>query len=434
MPKAESEKTKNTTDGNDPKCEAKTMEKVFKPGFLLSNPKTESTKNSAPRGYNDPKSESKTMDKVFKRGFLLKNPAQKDKKEIVPNIDNSELGKTNAEKFQDEIQDNTLELPREVLEHIFMFLDPNTIKAVACVCKWWKEVAELPSLWNWAKAKMCQPSLSGDGCTTEELYQNGLQQLEIVESNRLRFLNEIHVFETKKTKPHINELVLSLEKMDNLKTVEFSMGIKTKIVPENLAKLVSSVEIFVLSSCNEEDDNDFWTVRRGNPGYSEAIVPAIMRELVSNEKSKTKSLNINIQGGYILLNVDPDLFARGVMKLENISAQDAGLSQQQGQKILECLATEEYSKLKRISLTLNLIQVRPEIFGEAIGKLTKLCLSRPRGAPQMTEAQVSSMFHKMKSSESALERLTLSSHDMKNLSIRYWGENENNFFDFSYKI
>ena len=300
-----------------------------------------------------------------------------------------------------------------------MFLDPNTIKSVACVCKWWKEVVEKPSLWKWAKAKMWQPSLSGDGCTKEELYQNGLQQLDIVECNRLRFLDEIHIFETKKIKPHINELVLTLEKMDNLKTVEFSLGINTKIVSQNLAKLVSSVENFKLSKCSEEEDDGFWTIRRGNPGYSEEIIAAIMRELMTNDKSKTKSLNINIQGGYILLNVDPDLFARGVMKLESISAQHAGLSQQQGLKILECLATEESSKLKHIFLELNLSQVRPEILGEAIGKLTKLCLSLPRGAPDMTEVQVSSLFRKMKSSESALERLTLTSHDMESLSIRY---------------
>ena len=244
-------------------------------------------------------------------------------------------------------------------------------------------------------------------------------------NSKLKFLDEIHVFETKEIKPHINDLLLTLEKMGNLKTVNFSVGINTETNPENIAKLVSSIENFELSKCNEEENDNFWSGRRGNPGYSEEIIPAIMRELVSNEKSKTKSLTINIQGGnggYILLHVDPDLFSRGAIKLEKISTQDSGLTQQQGQKILECLATEESPKLKHLSLELNLVHVRPEILGEAIGKLTKLSLSCPRGAPQMTDDQVEYIFRKMKSNESALERLTLTSYDLEDRPIRYWIE------------
>ena len=131
------------------------------------------------------------MEKAFKRGFLLNNPAPKDKKKIEPKINQTEL-----QEIAENAKSPMLELPRELLEHIFMFLDPNSVKSVASVCKWWKEIVEKPSLWKWARAKMWQPSLSGDGCTTEEFYKNGLQQLEIVASNRLKFLDEIHLFET----------------------------------------------------------------------------------------------------------------------------------------------------------------------------------------------------------------------------------------------
>ena len=89
-----------------------------------------------------------------------------------------------------------------------------------------------------------------------------------------------------------------------------AVGKMSEINPISIAKLVSSVENFELSGCHENDYNDdIWRFRSGNPGYSEEIIPAIMRELVSNDKSKTKSLNINIQGGYILQKVDPDLLA-----------------------------------------------------------------------------------------------------------------------------
>ena len=408
------------------------MEKAFKKGFLLSEsgsakpkkPTSECNTNKELEDCSDAIVKPKKMEKAFKRGFLLNSPVPDEKNKTLQNLNQTELEEIAAQEIIDKEHHKfpMLELPRELLEHIFTFLDPNSIKSVVCVCKWWKEVVETPSLWKWARAKMWQPSLSGEGCTKEELYENGRQQLEIVKSNRLKFLDEIHLFETKSIKPHINELLLALVEMDNLKTVEFSVGIKTETIPENIAKLVSSVENFKLSTCDEEDNRDFWTPRRGNPGYNEEIIPAIMKELVSNEESKTKSLTINIQGGYILSHVDPDVFSKGVMKLEKISTQHAGLTQQQGEKILECLATEESPKLKQLALESNLVHVRPEILGEAIGKLTKLQISIPRGAPQITSDQVDFIFRKMNSKESALERLTLSSCNLKDMPIRYFIE------------
>ena len=166
------------------------MEKAFQKGFLLSKsgsekpkkPTAECNNSKKQMVCNNPESETKTMDKAIERGFLLDNPATKEKK-IMPKINQTMPEESPAQEVSDEKHDNVksplLELPRELLEHIFMFLDPNSVKSVACVSKWWNEVVEKPSLWKWAKAKMWQPSLSGDGCTREELYENGLHQLEI---------------------------------------------------------------------------------------------------------------------------------------------------------------------------------------------------------------------------------------------------------------
>ena len=395
------------------------MEKAFKKGFLLS--KSGSSKptakcNKKPIDCSDPKSEAKTLNKAFKREFLLNNPVPEDQKIIIAQT-NKQINQTELEEIDD--QNIPDDLPGDVLELIFSFLDPNTIKSVASVSKWWKNVVEKRSLWKWAKAKMTQPSLWEAGCTNEELYANSLQQLEIVESNRLTFLEEIHLLDTRKIRGHMNEIVTNLVQIDNLKNVVLSVGKNSEIDPQSIAKLVSSVEKFKLSCCDDDDSDASWTPRRRNPGYNEEIIPAIMRELVSNERSQTKSLNINIQGGFILLNVDPDLFARGTMKLENLSTYDAGMTQLQGQKILECLATAETDSLKELNLKLILSQIPPETLSEAAGKLRKLVLGSPAGLTGMTVNQAVSLFQKMKSKESALERLTLSSQDFEVLSIRY---------------
>ena len=40
-------------------------------------------------------------------------------------------------------------LPMEMLERVFQFLAPKDLKTVRLVCKHWKEVAEIPTLWTW---------------------------------------------------------------------------------------------------------------------------------------------------------------------------------------------------------------------------------------------------------------------------------------------
>ena len=363
------------------------MEKAFQKGFLLkgsTKPKAESEKKKTPSDYNDPKSEA-------------------NDKSLM------------------------LEIPKELLEHIFKFLDPGTIKAVACVCKWWKKIVEKRPFWKWAKVKMIQFS------EDEKFYPNSIQKLkEIVGSPRLHFLEEIHLLDTTEieNRGYMNQIGMILVKMKNLKTVVFSVGIPhwkhSEKTPEVIAKLVASIENFELKSLDVDDktdslDNVMELTRQA--GYSKAITQAILRELVTNDKSKTRSLNINIQGGYILQEVDPDLFSKGAMKLENLSIMDAGITQQQGQNILECLATSESAKLKHLSLDLNLINIRPKILSHAVTKLTQLSLCRPKGAPEMTYEQASSIFCKMKSEELALKELSLSGsqvgHSFDDMPIRY---------------
>ena len=390
------------------------MEKAFQKGFLLkgsTKPKAVSVSKKSPSGCNDPKSEAKSLP----------------------------LGQhQNSESV-------ILELPKEVLEHIFMFLDPGTIKSVAYVCKWWTKIVEKRFFWKWAKVKITPFNNRNFtlGYFTEvedKLYENSIQKLnEIVGSHRMKCLEEIHLLDTRQRRGHMNEIGMKLVQMDNLKTVVFSVrklgDIKySQIKPEVIAKLVASVENFELTSCKDDEGIETAVNDVGGYselvvkwGYSEEIIPAIMRELVSNDKSRTKSLNINIQDGDILRNVDPDLFSRGAMKLENLSVKDAGMTKQQGQNILECLTTSESVKLKHLSWDLNLINICPKILSEAVSQLTQLDLCRPSRAPEMTYEQVSLIFRKMKSEESALKRLSLSGsgvgYGFDDMPIRYGVDN-----------
>ena len=45
-------------------------------------------------------------------------------------------------------------LPAETLEKVFCLLPPRDLKNATLVCKWWREVGEVPHLWTWACLKV----------------------------------------------------------------------------------------------------------------------------------------------------------------------------------------------------------------------------------------------------------------------------------------
>ena len=199
------------------------MEKAFEKGFLLkgsTKPKSGGVSKKGPSDCNDPDSEAKPL------------PLGQHK---------------NSESLM-------LELPKELLEHIFMFLDPGTIKSVACVCKCWKKIVEKRSFWKWAKVKMTP---IGNPCTLGCCKDNeSIQKFdEIVGSQRLEILEEIHLQDTREIRGHINVIWIKLVQMDNLKKVVLSVGKPGKIYltdPEAIAKLATSVENFELTSCDDD--------------------------------------------------------------------------------------------------------------------------------------------------------------------------------------
>lgn len=368
------------------------MEKIFIKGFLVKDrgsevdkKKTLKLKDPNTEGGKTLKNETKSVSQSFEDKRIIETKTQGNQREDICEDVGGRIIMT--------------EFPGELLEHIFKFLDPNTIKNAVCVSKKWKRIMETTSLWKWARAKMFQPNTWEKGRRPDELYGHSLQQIDIVRSNRFKFIEEINLIETKQIRRHMNEIVVTLQRKDNLKTVVLEVGKGSKIDPENLAKLVSSTENFELSECHEDELEE-------DPGNSVHFIPAIMNELVSNNQSKTKWINTS---GYILLDVEPDLFSRGAMKLDKLTIQDVGMTEQQGEKLFEYLATEGSASLKELDLKVILTNIRPDFIDGALGKLKKLALNEP----EMSVEQFNMMFCKMNTDESALESLSLTGCDFE---------------------
>ena len=49
---------------------------------------------------------------------------------------------------------NGVLLPAEILEKVFCLLPPRDIKSVVLVCRFWREIGEVPRLWTWACFKV----------------------------------------------------------------------------------------------------------------------------------------------------------------------------------------------------------------------------------------------------------------------------------------
>ena len=54
----------------------------------------------------------------------------------------------NDKEFKCEL--NLKLLPAEIQEKVFCLLPPRDIKNAVQVCRWWREVGEVPRLWTWA--------------------------------------------------------------------------------------------------------------------------------------------------------------------------------------------------------------------------------------------------------------------------------------------
>ena len=72
-------------------------------------------------------------------------------------------------------------LPAEMLERVFHLLPPRDLKAVVLVCRWWREVGEVPALWVWVCLRVWRENIG--------------YMPEVLDSRRLQAVRRVEVWE-----------------------------------------------------------------------------------------------------------------------------------------------------------------------------------------------------------------------------------------------
>ena len=264
-------------------------------------------------------------------------------------------------------------------------------------------------LWKWAEAKMPQLNLFKVQ-TQKDLYKNSYQQLDIVNSNRIKIIEDICLIETHEIKSQMKKILERIEQLDNLKTMELCIAsVQSEANPKIVARIVSKMKNFTLCKSGQRPPGEehllFPTNLRRNAGVDENLLPAILREIASNVDCKTELLNINVQGGYILTHVDPDLIGMAAAKLSAIETCDTGLTSAQATRLFEAIAESKgkFGKLK-LNNEEKLFSVRPKLLSEAVKQLKELNLT----GPCFTDKQKSKIFQAMQDDKIDLRKLSLS--------------------------
>ena len=94
---------------------------------------------------------------------------QRNHKDVLHNLEEVvDEGHHILDEVEDELHDEELNsrlalepvslngvlLPAEILEKVFFLLPPKDTKSMVQVCRWWREVGEVPRLWTWACFKV----------------------------------------------------------------------------------------------------------------------------------------------------------------------------------------------------------------------------------------------------------------------------------------
>merc|ERR1712142_1029072 len=290
------------------------------------------------------------------------------------------------------------ELPREMVELVFSFLDPLSIQNVACVSRSWKEMVEIPALWRWAK--MSQESLWKD--TSQQLWTDTPQQLEIVQSNRIEIVEDFRLVETEDLQSEMENILQRLIGLENLRSVELKVSqVNSQVKPETVATLASTLRSFTLSKDGMEG------------GIDEDLIPAILRKIASKQNVKTKSL-IFMLDGFFFSQVDPELLSEAAVQLSELNASTSGITSLQVSKLFESMPSGN-SKLELLCLNDGeLFNVSPKLFANALLNLKEISLNRTG----LTFEHQKMMFQRLQQEDVKLQKLILQSEHL-DASLRY---------------
>ena len=251
-------------------------------------------------------------------------------------------------------------IPAEMLERIFRLLPPRDLKTVVLVCRRWRRLGEAPRLWAWVVLTVTQENIS--------------YMPEVLAASRLGAVKELvltHIGEDEK-------LLQAVLEHQGLKKLEF-----------------------VWNSLN-----------RGGRLLSPccpAVRKAVQKVFDSiSEGCKIKILDVE---GNILTQLDPQILADAVCKLEDSNLNYTKLTALQIKAIFTAISSKKNIPLKALNIGHNEMQVRPELLSAAVTKLERLNLE----SSGLSSDQTGAIFSALQAPGSRLRSLELQHNDLSSV-------------------
>ena len=332
-------------------------------------------------------------------------------------------------------------VPAEMLERIFRLLPHRDLKAVVLVCRRWKQVGEAPRLWAWVVLTVTVENIS--------------YMPKVLEARRLQAVKELvltHIGEDEKLLKAVVEhqglkkLEFVCENLGGLEQPEQLWPIvqpSVRLLGQAVARMevVTVMEPSVLTSWQEQqifkaialgetkltklhidfEDNPLSSVEPGILARAlgeikEVRLPYALLEEVQIEKildsiiegCKIKRLDVE---GNILENLDPQLLAKAVCKLEAANLNDTDLTTPQIKTIFTAIFSDENIPLKDLNIGENEVHVKPELLAAAVTKLERLNLNSSGLSSNQTEA----IFSAIQAPGSRLRTLELQHNDLSSV-------------------
>ena len=227
---------------------------------------------------------------------------------------------------------------------------PRDLRAVVLVCRWWREVGEVPRLWGWVYLfVMNERSLE---YLPDMLCRRRLQAVRSVEVQEVweEWMVPANLLQAVVNHPALKEVIIKtdLSSIDNI------------LFANTFAKL----DKLELRQCK-------LTTRQ---------VSAICTTIGRN--SQVKSLDLS---GNRLSRVEAGVLARAVAELEEVDLGDTGLTPEQVEAVFAELGTS--SQLEKLTMNgCNLSSLDPGVMKTASMKLEVLKVRNTRLTPQQVEA------------------------------------------------
>jgi len=317
-------------------------------------------------------------------------------------------------------------LPAEMLIRIFHCLPPRDRKKIVLVSKIWRDIGEDPTLWNWCRVVVRQKGdinsfsirrlqqiqeiclntggnwEAGDWETIFEVVVRlpMLKKLDFLGDNYLSTvgpelfgsvvtrIEDVNLINSKLTNDQKRALFTAMDLDSQMKKLNLNGNNLYSLEPELFARVVTRLESANLGGTNLTNEQKL----------------ALFMEMSLNSQMKKLDLACNN-----LSDVDSELFARVVTRLEDLNLCFTNITNQQ--KVALFTKISKNTQLKKLNLACNnLSSVHPELFAWVVTRLEdfNLCFTN------ITNDQSQSLFTAILQN-SQLKKLNLSSNDLSSI-------------------